>query len=545
MLTSDQIEELQKIVEDNHSIFILNTLGSSFLSQTDKNRLLSIGIDLNLLNNDSFIRQSFFLGIISDTIKSFENRSFSFKDLKTHIQKGQYIPLSISEESEIQFIEQQSLKDIKGLRGKIFSDINQVLIDSSRQSQEDLIRGTVKQGLLNKESVNSISRDLSSKIGDWSRDFDRIVQFSTQSAYETGKSVSIKRFSDKEDPDVYKVVYSEACRHCIRLYLTEGIGSQPRIFKLSELQNNGTNIGRKVDDWKPVVGPVHPYCFTNRKTPIYTSKGYKYIKDIKVGDLVLTHKKRFRRVTDLIFTERQVDYTLNIYCEIQHKNSIREVCLKDITPEHPVFVNNNWVSASNIKVGQKLSLLHDNCLYDNCKNNYPLYYKDSVDRQRYFFPDIYIPELNIVLEADGENWHDTKKDKLRDLEIKESCGADVFRFTEFDLRNNLTKVFEELTRILKNHKREYSLHHIKVTRIEKKELSNSIRKLYNFSVEEDESYIVNGFVVHNCRCSLMELRRGEKWNDDKKQFIFSSEELKKQSTRKRVKIQVGSKTFFG
>ena len=27
--------------------------------------------------------------------------------------------------------------------------------------------------------------------------------------------------------------------------------------------------------------------------------------------------------------------------------------------------------------------------------------------------------------------------------------------------------------------------------------------LYNLSVEDDESYIANGIVVHNCRCTLV------------------------------------------
>lgn len=62
------------------------------------------------------------------------------------------------------------------------------------------------------------------------------------------------------DTRVYKEVYPGACRFCLNLYTTAGAGSKPRIFKLSELIQNGDNIGRKSKDWKPVVGPVHPFC---------------------------------------------------------------------------------------------------------------------------------------------------------------------------------------------------------------------------------------------------------------------------------------------
>ena len=35
---------------------------------------------------------------------------------------------------------------------------------------------------------------------------------------------------------------------------------KPRIFLLSELEANGTNVGRKRRDWLPTVGAVHPWC---------------------------------------------------------------------------------------------------------------------------------------------------------------------------------------------------------------------------------------------------------------------------------------------
>lgn len=56
-------------------------------------------------------------------------------------------------------------------------------------------------------------------------------------------------------------IWSGNCRFCINLYLTSGIGSEPKLFKVSELMANGTNIGRKTKDWKPtLLLPVHPNC---------------------------------------------------------------------------------------------------------------------------------------------------------------------------------------------------------------------------------------------------------------------------------------------
>ena len=81
-----------------------------------------------------------------------------------------------------------------------------------------------------------------------------------QNAFEWGKAETLLETTDPDAKVFYKQVYPGACRHCIRLYLTGGIGSEPRLFSYRELLDNGTNIGRKADNWLPVLGTVHPYC---------------------------------------------------------------------------------------------------------------------------------------------------------------------------------------------------------------------------------------------------------------------------------------------
>lgn len=43
------------------------------------------------------------------------------------------------------------------------------------------------------------------------------------------------------------------------------------------------------------------------------------------------------------------------------------------------------------------------------------------------------------------------------------------------------------------------VHVVKIERLK------STETVYNFSVEEDESYVLNGIVSHNCRCDLVPL----------------------------------------
>jgi len=117
----------------------------------------------------------------------------------------------------------------------------------------------------------------------------------------------------------------------------------------------------------------------------------------------------------------------------------------------------------------------------------------------YYFVDFAISSLKIAIEVDGAYWHEnTEKDMIRQREI-EKAGWTVIRFSEERINNCLNEVTDEVTRMVCNHSELYETVPWLVTGVIKKKLIGT-RNLYNLSVEEDESYIARGMVVHNCRC---------------------------------------------
>jgi hypothetical protein len=70
------------------------------------------------------------------------------------------------------------------------------------------------------------------------------------------------------------------------------------------------------------------HCFLENNK-VLTDGGYIEIKDIKVGDLVMTHKGRFRKVKNLIRNEYNGDII-----NFKARNSIGEI---NCTPEHPIL----------------------------------------------------------------------------------------------------------------------------------------------------------------------------------------------------------------
>lgn len=347
----------------------------------------------------------------------------------------------------------------------------------------------------------------------------------------------------------------------------------------------------------------HPNCFIDFQVPIFTVKGWKQIGNIQIGDLVLTHKGRFRKVIKLIHTLKQRPNIVTI--EIGNSNTNNKKI--SVTEDHPILTNEGWKKAKDLTIQDEVKVLAKNCqcgelipywktvcklgcnskatmlklrenpewvkksqmaqkkrmqdIYSNplnrkkqtknariksmellennnhpfqkiethiksnrvlSQNKYktylekkvewllkqmnlnfesqPIIFRDEIvgNRKRYYKPDFILNDHKIIIECDGDYWHDKNNQyEIERQKYLESLGYTVIRFSESDIRNNLNLCQTTLTRVLMNHNHEYNFLALKIKSI-KHWLPNKAKKLYNFSVEEDESYIAKGIIVHNC-----------------------------------------------
>ncbi|MBI2204204.1 MAG: Hint domain-containing protein [Candidatus Rokubacteria bacterium] len=100
-------------------------------------------------------------------------------------------------------------------------------------------------------------------------------------------------------------------------------------------------------------------CFISPRVPIYTSDGYKPIKDIKIGDLVLTHRGRFRQVTHIRPREMLLKGSEVIRLAVQPEDGSRKPVHMTVTPEHPFLIDGAWKPARDIRQGDSVSTLGD------------------------------------------------------------------------------------------------------------------------------------------------------------------------------------------
>lgn len=301
LFSQEQIKELLDVIDHSTNIFIAKNLGEDYLTKEEIHKLSTVGIDASKLYNQDIdaLRQSFYFGLISDSLGTDANK-ITFDELKKYLKSGQHIPLTKTEQYALDSIKRQSLSDIKANQGRIFQDVNNVISSkekNKRVAYEKVIRDEISEGLLKQKTVGEIARELGKKTGDWSRNFSRIVEFQSHAALSEGRIANIERMGGK---NVYMDVYPGACKHCVRLYLTDGIGSKPIIFDINTLKRNGNNIGRKAAEWLPVIPPSHPWCRCHPTA-------------YRTGSIWNDKTKRFELGQELVITGRKpIKFTVKI-----------------------------------------------------------------------------------------------------------------------------------------------------------------------------------------------------------------------------------------
>ena len=425
--------------------------------------------------------------------------------------------------------------------------------------------------------------------------------------------------------------YKGVCAWCHKIdgtIVTVVDPAKPNKDGENEVWTGKTNIGRssapkkRIDGrlydrepdelWWIAAGAQHPHCFVNGDVPIYTDSGYRPIKSIKVGDMVLTHKGRFRAVNWVLDNPKYAGDLVQSTVSFGGKN--RKI-LPKTTPEHPFLTGRGWVNAGDLVVGDVLkamakecptcrekfaNLRHSTGVYcgNNCipksginqfstndpealdaarlvtsagnaarmarltieqrreltasararvaatgyahlkslgktvisqtaRSNAALNYsprpeelslveelgslgicaktqfkiqrtwRDASNRRGWWFADVALPDQKIVIEVDGDYWHrDKERDARRDADI-ESQGWDMIRMDYRDLQAGVRSAAEMIARRAMNHSGEYEFVDVVVDQIDWSK--SKARMLWNFGVDEDESYTAAGVVVHNCR----------------------------------------------
>ena len=232
----------------------------------------------------------------------------------------------------------------------------------------------------------------------------------------------------------------------------------PRVYKLSELKSG--YFDRKAPE--PVAAPLHPNCFLSSEGRILTKNGFKRLAYVKMGDEVLTHKMRYQKVINTL-NWNKTPYR-GAYTTLKlHSNNEAGLLM---TPEHQLLTPTGMRQVSQLRENDKLIKVVEHCVTCNKTFNYdsPKLFCNKTCRDKF---------LNNVTEY-ADNLSNVK-----------------FKTEEFAIQ---------------------SINHYK---------SSHPTFLHDITVEEDESFFINGIASKNCRCLMISIFDGFGFDNGKLQYISS------------------------
>jgi len=300
IFTRNQLEEILKIIDSNIIQYSVGILGTDILSKDDKSLLKNFGVDINKLDQDfpEYIKM-YHWGRLSQILGNLNASNVEYKDFIKYLKMGQYDPLTSIESSMLEVSKQRTYSHIKKLGEDIKNNINNNISNIeqiNRPEYEKIIKESLNRGIQDRKSLQQIVGDIGGKTQDWTRNLGRLVDTEFNNIFQEGRARIIKE-KHGGDAKVWKNVFPGACRWCIKLYLTKGLGSEPIIFTLDELISNGTNVDKKTSDWLATLYGIHPFC---RCTLYYLQPGTKWNKETKRFEFPKIKESKYKDIRSKI-----------------------------------------------------------------------------------------------------------------------------------------------------------------------------------------------------------------------------------------------------
>jgi hypothetical protein len=293
MLTPRQRRIIEQLVHDHHQAFLVSVCGSDAVSQEEYQRLIKSGlVGKNPLPTDP-ATAAHMIGLLTgdvdeETAKALESEVLW--QMHDHLE----LALTPIEREALTVARTRIGEHIKDLGRKLSSKTGQVLVeadDKLRRQRLAQVRKQIASGIAERLPVEEIANKLRKLTKDNARDWLRVVRTEMHNALSEGKAAALLQAEPGTDPLVFKRTQADA-------------------------------------------------CFVSG-TLVTTARGQVPIEMVKVGDLVMTHKLRWRPVVRTFvrpYSGRLVSCTAG-----SHRVKM--------TATHPVLANMDWIDAEALQHG--------------------------------------------------------------------------------------------------------------------------------------------------------------------------------------------------
>ena len=234
--------KIRTLIKLYHLNFLYDVIGSDYLSEDEMN-FLEDNLGKSKLDSSKIplLDKIFAFGQIAQKIGLENANKITKKDLEDWLKENK-----VKVTTQLEKIKAQAYLDVLSKQFQIEKDLKQGILNEANKEEFEM---------------SNVVDYIKKKFEDWSY-LKNTISYVSESALNAGKVEEIKKQADKEDRDVYvikvPILDERLCSSCRRAYLNND--GTPKIFKLSELEANGTNIGKKQKDWLPTLGMMHPSC---------------------------------------------------------------------------------------------------------------------------------------------------------------------------------------------------------------------------------------------------------------------------------------------
>lgn len=313
-------EKIRNIIKVFHLNYLYHLIGEEYLSKEEIKFLKDeMGKDKFKKGEIPILDKIFILGKLSQKLGINNVNEIDKVDFDKFVTKDSIPNFKIKDKKTIDQLKKQAYLDVLNKQYTTEKELRQIVLNEENNNPSGNI------------SIKNINKEITEKFKDWSY-IKPSVEYISESVFNEGRADEIIDENGGDDPYVYIISRPDCCKHCRRVYQTGGI---PKIFKLSELQANGTNIGIKnPNNWKPTIPCLHVHCY-DKETEVLTNEGWKFFKDLKGNEQCLTFNIKDENVEwSNIINKIEYHYKGNMHLYEHDSFSLM------VTPKHKQVVCN-------------------------------------------------------------------------------------------------------------------------------------------------------------------------------------------------------------
>jgi hypothetical protein len=268
-LTPLQRRAITQAIRDGHLAYIAEMFGPTAIDHGDYERLHFTG----KIRDEKMLPQDIALAVHTLGVIAGDgtHKALSPDDFWRQVKHNPQV-ITEAEREAVAILRDRMGQHVRGLGNRLDTLTGHILVDvddNLRRRRLTKLQRELTHGLESRAAAEEVARRLRDAMKELKRDWLRTAHTEMHNAKEEAKAIVLAHRSPNRDPRAFKRPRPDACKFCVLLYLRPD-GITPRVFKLSELLANGTNVGRRAGrptrsgklrtEWKATIGAVHPFC---------------------------------------------------------------------------------------------------------------------------------------------------------------------------------------------------------------------------------------------------------------------------------------------